>query len=197
MVWNDPALWAVAAQISLFALAAWHGRQRRWLGGALLLWLLADTLAGRLVPSAPSLRRLILLYAPQFYIAAASVCLLPQLRRVENGMWRIGCGSGLLTLYAVSGWVSTSAALLLAALVWWQYPNGITPYAAAGLMQLYFFQPLYWLAMQSVLMLLFYVHARWDGQGAQDFDGARLHFGLMAALAMQTACVLAAFGVRP
>lgn len=43
---------------------------------------------------------------------------------------------------------------LLLAMVWYRFPTGITPYVLPALLQMYLFEPVYWVCMLSVLMLL-------------------------------------------
>lgn len=186
---NDPALWFLAAHISLFAVVAWQNRCFAWLGGALLLWLAADLLAAWLLPGVP-LRRLAALYPAQLYIAAASVCLIPYIGR--EGAWlRFRRGNAWLALYALACWAVALGTALLAVLIGWMYPAGASPYWIGGLVQLYFFSPPVWLCLQLLLMLLFYLHrVSVGGQDARLFDGRQLLSGGLLVLVVLTGGLL-------
>ena len=174
------SLWFVATYISVFLMMVYQNRQFKWLVTAIGLWIVLRILGGVLVWYEALWEffvRLSLMYLPYFYVVSSSlIVFICYWRRLPNSsFWHIKGGKPFFGLFVVSGMLMFMAYLVLLALVGWQFPEGLTPYVLPALLQMYMFDPVYWVCMQAVMMLVFYFHRVVIGkQSANCFSGKQL-----------------------
>lgn len=190
------SLWFVAAYISVFLMVVYQNRQFKWLVTAIGLWVVLRMVGGILVWHEALWAfwsRLSLVYMPYFYIVLSSlVVFMCCWRRLpDSSFWHIQGGKPFLGLFAVSGMLMLVAYVVLLVLVGWQFPEGLTPYVLPALLQMYVFDPVYWVCMQAVVMSVFYLHRVMLGkQSANYFSGKQLQAGFLLALLLQVAYVM-------
>ena len=187
------SLWFLAAYIAVFVVFAYRAGEFQWLWGSVLLWLGFGAIGARLLPGLWGITHLSALYMPHFYIALASLFfLVPRWQKMpEKHRWQLSGGQAFLSLFALSGMLMSVVFALLLAMVWYRFPTGITPYVLPALLQMYLFEPVYWVCMQSVLMPLFYLHrVVIEKQPANCFSRRQLQLGFLLALFFQMAFVV-------
>lgn len=185
--------------VLIFTVQTLHRKRFGWLLAASLLWFAAMAAAvwqlsqSRILMHDGSL----LLTAMEWSMAAAhgfvfiaSVVFfagsIKKLPESNPPAWANTRGDVFLTLLAVSGVLMHAAFALLSAATWYHYPDGMSVFYPAQLLQLYLFDPINWYGCQAVLMGLFYLHRTWLGNGRADtFTLSQLSSGFLLALIWQ------------
>lgn len=188
-----PDLFCAAAYVLLFLAAVAQSRRLSWLLAALFLWLLAGRAGAWLLPGFLSPTSTVFLYMPQLYIAPA--CLLFLLlngRRAADGAYYEAGTCPLPVLFASSCVAMALAHALVLLLVWQAWPDGLSPRLLPVLADLALLQPVYWLAMQLLLMAVSALHGRFDGRPSGTFSVRGIQAGLLLTLVAQTAYAAAA-----
>ncbi|KLT73423.1 membrane protein [Neisseria arctica] len=186
-------LWFLAVYIAVFVVAAYKAGEFQWLWASIVLWLGFGFIGARLLPGIWGITHLSTAYMPHFYIVLGSIFFfVNRWKKIPQGSgWYAEGGNPFLSLFAVSGALLSFVWLVLALIVYSRYPTGLTPYVSAGLLHLYWLEPVYWVCMQVVLMLLFYFHRSIIvGMPANFFSSRQLHAGLLLAFFLQTAFVV-------
>ena len=193
-------LWFLAAYISAFLVAAYQNKQFLWVIIIMWLWLLGRMMGLWYLSEIwvythlNSLARLSLWHLPYFYVVLASVWVFARRWRKlpQSPYWQLRGIQPFLSVFAVSGVLQTLAFVLLLGLVAWQFPHGLTPYVLPALVQMYVFEPVYWVSLQAMLMLIFYIHrVVINNQSASEFSSKQLQAGFLLALLLQVAYVVA------
>ncbi len=192
-MWGNITLWVLALYISLFVLETLRHRQWLWLWAAVLLWATAAVAGHALLPGILGPRQLINAYLPQLYVglAALPAAVLAWRPHGDRRGWQWRNGGDYLALLAVSSLLQLAAFALLAVLVRWHYPTGLSLYVWPGMLYLFALQPVYWIGSQWLLMALFYLHRRGQGQSANRFSRLQLQGGFLLALLLQSGFLLA------
>lgn len=212
MLPHTPEQTAAAAFVLLFAVQTLHRRRFGWLMTASLLWLLSLCAAVWWLSSSPILlhdgslfvhaMELSLLLAHGYVFVSGLLFLATAFKKQpENrpAYWFNTRGDVFLTLLAISGLMMHAAFVLLALITTFQYPQGMSVFYPALLLQLYAFDPINWYGCQALLMALFYLHRLLFGGRADGFSLSQISLGLLLALVWQylyTAFALAGLFVR-
>ena len=133
------------------------------------------------------------LFIPHFYLTAASVFFfIDDCGKTEDGkFWSAGEYAGL-TLFAVSNVVMTLAFVFLAVAVYFILPLAGSVFAWTALLKIYALKPIYWFALQGVLMLVFYLHrVVVCKQSASLFSMRQMWAGWTVAVVMQAVVAVA------
>lgn len=173
--------------IAVFLYGTFKAGLFQWLWGSVLLWLASGILMSTVLPGMAGITHATAFYIPQFYIAVASVFFfVHQWRRMPaKNMWETGTGV-FVSLFAVSGVLMHFAFFCLLGLVLLNYPGGISAYILPALLQMYVFEPLYWIGMQILIMLLFYIHrVLLEKHKGSFFSLGQLQGGFLLALVYQ------------
>ena len=170
-------------------------RAQRFQGfwAAVLLWLGISALGARLLPGMWGFTHTGPLFIPHFYLTAASVFFfIDDCGKTEDGkFWSAGEYAGL-TLFAVSNVVMTLAFVFLAVAVYFILPLAGSVFAWTALLKIYALKPIYWFALQGVLMLVFYLHrVVVCKQSASLFSMRQMWAGWMVAVVMQAVVAVA------
>lgn len=80
----------------------------------------------------------------------------------------------------------TLAHWLILLLAFLSYPEGLTPRILPSLLDLYLLQPVYWLAMQMLLMAVFLLHRKISHQPANVFSIRQIQSALLIVMFAQT-----------
>ncbi|ULJ68537.1 hypothetical protein MIS45_06930 [Wielerella bovis] len=164
-------------------------RQFFWLSFALFLWLYGGWVSAKILPNILGITQLSNIYLLHFYAFIGSIFfwLNDVIRQPESGIRSIwqSQSSPLLTLFALANLVAHAAFILLAGLIWWEYPNGLTTRIAPILLQLYAWQPLAWWTIIVLLMLIFALHRYANKEAVTRFTLRQLQGGLLIAVLMQ------------
>lgn len=168
---------------------AWH-----WLWFSVVLWLVLGLFSAQILPRVLGITHTANAYLAHAYLGAGSIFYwLNHVRRNAAGQYESTLGAGL-TLLAHSNSVMHLAFIILATLVWWQYPTGLTVFIAPILAWFYANAAIWWL-MCAMLMLLFAVHRNWlVSQKSTVFTMRQLYVGFLLALCWQFLFVAAALG---
>lgn len=187
------SLWFLAIYIAVFILMTFKAGEFQWLWASILLWLGFGFIGAYLLPYVWSITHLSTIYFPQFYMTLASIFFfINHWKRVskKSGWQAINTG-GFVSLFAVSNMLLTFSLIILLALVWSRYPTGLTPYLFSTLLQMYVFNPIHWICMQAVLMIIFYIHRHYiQHQPVNYFSSRQLQLGLFLSLVFQVAYVI-------
>ncbi|WP_304334891.1 hypothetical protein [Conchiformibius steedae] len=154
----------LAACVGLSGAAAWlfGGIGLQWLWQQPFLWLHVCVFAGALG------------------------LLIGNLENEDQGLWRIRRSNGFLSLLAWSSLLQHLGCILLAILIYLQYPAGGAPVLMVRLAQFYWFDPQTWWLMQAWLMGLFALHrCLVCRQSANVFGVWQLQAGFLLALLWQ------------
>lgn len=196
---GDMGLWCLSVYIAVFLYATFKEGLFQWLWGGVLLWLGSGILMGMVMPGMAGITHTTALYMPQLYIAAASLFFFVHRwhRLPEKNMWEASAGV-FISLFAVSGALAHAAFLCLLGLVWLNYPDGLSAYVLPSLLQMYVLSPEYWMSMQLLMMLLFYLHrVLIEKQKGNIFSLGQLQSGFLLALLCQVVWVAASMqGIR-
>ena len=179
--------WFAIAYAAVSLAFIFRAQRFQWLWAAVLLWLGISALGARLLPGMWGFTHTGPLFIPHFYLTAASVFFfIDDCGKTEDGkFWSAGEYTGL-TLFAVSNVVMTLAFVFLAVAVYFILPLAGSVFAWAALLKIYALKPIYWFALQGVLMLVFYLHrVVVCKQSASLFSMRQMWAGWMVAVVMQ------------
>ncbi|WP_188211517.1 hypothetical protein [Neisseria sp. RH3002v2g] len=185
--------WFAVAYAAVSLAFIFRAQRFQWLWAAVLLWLGISVLGARLLPGMWGFTHTGPLFIPHFYLTAASVFFfIDDCSKTEDGkFWSAGEYAGL-TLFAVSNVVMTLAFVFLACAVYFILPLAGSVFAWAALLKIYALKPIYWFALQGVLMLVFYLHrVVVCKQSASLFSMRQMWAGWMVAVVMQAVVVVA------
>ena len=185
--------WFAIAYAAVSLAFIFRAQRFQWLWAAVLLWLGISALGARLLPGMWGFTHTGPLFIPHFYLTAASVFFfIDDCSKTEDGkFWSAGEYAGL-TLFAVSNVVMTLAFVFLACAVYFILPLAGSVFAWAALLKIYALKPIYWFALQGVLMLVFYLHrVVVCKQSASLFSMRQMWAGWMVAVVMQAVVVVA------
>ena len=185
--------WFAIAYAAVSLAFIFRAQRFQWLWAAVLLWLGISALGARLLPGMWGFTHTGPLFIPHFYLTAASVFFfIDDCGKTEDGkFWSAGEYTGL-TLFAVSNVVMTLAFVFLAVAVYFILPLAGSVFAWAALLKIYALKPIYWFALQGVLMLVFYLHrVVVCKQSASLFSMRQMWAGWMVAVVMQAVVAVA------
>lgn len=158
---------AITAFIAIFCIQTMRRQQFQWLWFSVVVWLVFGLFSAHILPNVMGITEMPNLYLAHGYAFLGSIFFflnaverVPQPENSERKFmtWHSPSAGKWLTLFAVSGAVMHAAFLLLAGLVWLQYPDGYTPILPARLWSLYMLNPLYWYSIQLLMMGLLALH---------------------------------------
>lgn len=185
--------WIAIAYAAVSLAFIFRAQRFQWLWAAVLLWLGISALGARLLPGMWGFTHTGPLFIPHFYLTAASVFFfIDDCSKTEDGkFWSAGEYAGL-TLFAVSNVVMTLAFVFLVCAVYFILPLAGSVFAWAALLKIYALNPIYWFALQGVLMLVFYLHrVVVCKQPASLFSMRQIWAGWMVAVVMQAVVAVA------
>ena len=185
--------WFAVAYAVVSLAFIFRAQRFQWLWAAVLLWLGISALGARLLPGMWGFTHTGPLFIPHFYLTAASVFFfIDDCGKTEDGkFWSAGEYTGL-TLFAVSNVVMTLAFVFLAVAVYFILPLAGSVFAWAALLKIYALKPIYWFALQGVLMLVFYLHrVVVCKQSASLFSMRQMWAGWTVAVVMQAVVAVA------
>ena len=185
--------WFAIAYAAVSLAFIFRAQRFQWFWAAVLLWLGISALGARLLPGMWGFTHTGPLFIPHFYLTAASVFFfIDDCGKTEDGkFWSAGEYAGL-TLFAVSNVVMTLAVVFLAVAVYFILPLAGSVFAWTALLKIYALKPIYWFALQGVLMLVFYLHrVVVCKQSASLFSMRQMWAGWMVAVVMQAVVAVA------
>ena len=185
--------WFAIAYAAVSLAFIFRAQRFQWFWAAVLLWLGISALGARLLPGMWGFTHTGPLFIPHFYLTAASVFFfIDDCSKTEDRkFWSAGEYAGL-TLFAVSNVVMTLALVFLAVAVYFILPLAGSVFAWAALLKIYALKPIYWFALQGVLMLVFYLHrVVVCKQSASLFSMRQMWAGWTVAVVMQAVVAVA------
>ena len=185
--------WFAIAYAAVSLAFIFSAQRFQWFWAAILLWLGISALGARLLPGMWGFTHTGPLFIPHFYLTAASVFFfIDDCSKTEDRkFWSAGEYAGL-TLFAVSNVVMTLAFVFLACAVYFILPLAGSVFAWAALLKIYALKPIYWFALQGVLMLVFYLHrVVVCKQSASLFSMRQMWAGWTVAVVMQAVVAVA------
>ena len=185
--------WFAIAYAAVSLAFIFRAQRFQWFWATVLLWLGISALGARLLPGMWGFTHTGPLFIPHFYLTAASVFFfIDDCSKTEDRkFWSAGEYAGL-TLFAVSNVVMTLAFVFLACAVYFILPLAGSVFAWAALLKIYALKPIYWFALQGVLMLVFYLHrVVVCKQPASLFSMRQMWAGWMVAVVMQAVVAVA------
>ncbi|HHX2510246.1 TPA: hypothetical protein ACU8BF_001212 [Neisseria subflava] len=185
--------WFAIAYAAVSLAFIFRAQRFQWLWATVLLWLGISALGARLLPGMWGFTHTGPLFIPHFYLTAASVFFfIDDCGKTEDRkFWSAGEYAGL-TLFAVSNVVMTLAFVFLAVAVYFILPLAGSVFAWAALLKIYALKPIYWFALQGVLMLVFYLHrVVVCKQPASLFSMRQMWAGWTVAVVMQAVVAVA------
>ena len=174
--------------ITIFFIQALRKQQFNWLWFAIALWLVLGLFSAQILPRVLGITQMMNLYVAHFYVACGSVFFF--LNDVEklpekSSTWQSQTAGRLLTLVAVSGLSMHLALAILGGLMWWEYPNGNTPFVLSRLVMMYTLDPMFWYGSQILLMILFALHRWLMGEHSTIFSLQQIYTGVFLCLIWQ------------
>lgn len=182
-------LWAAIAYALVSLWLIFRAGQFQWFWASIVLWLAVGFWGAKLLPGMWGITHVGPLFIPHFYLTAGSVFFFIDYwkKTPDKGLWEADSRYPLLSLFAVSNAVMTLAFATVALAVWYQYPQGLSVAAVPALLKIYALNPVYWFALQLVLMAVFYLHRTVVmKQPASLFSGRQLQGGYLMVLAALT-----------
>ncbi|MCF7530006.1 hypothetical protein L4H06_07195 [Neisseria sp. ZJ104] len=195
-------MWSVdfiAAVVYFAAALLWIFRAGylQWFWCSVALWLAAGILGSHLLPGMWGVGHAGPLFVPHLYLTLGSVFFFVNWKRVAKGRFAYDSAtkSGeYLGLFAVSNLLMTLSAALTGWLAW---HSPVWPFFFPAWLEFYALQPLYWLAIQSVLAAVFYVHRQTVmRQPLSQFSGKQLFAGYLMVWLIQCWQILALAAAR-
>lgn len=185
--------WFAIAYAAVSLAFIFRAQRFQWFWAAILLWLGISALGARLLPGMWGFTHTGPLFIPHFYLTAASIFFfIDDCSKTEDRkFWSAGEYAGL-TLFAVSNVVMTLAFVFLTVAVYFILPLAGSVFAWTALLKIYALKPIYWFALQGVLMLVFYLHrVVVCKQSASLFSMRQMWAGWTVAVVMQTVVAVA------
>lgn len=165
-------------------------RQWLWLVSSAAIWLVLGACSVSLFPGLGGVLHWGNLFLCHFYVFAGAwfVLLARQTAQLKHAPY--------LNLLLKSSVVLHVSWLILLGLAWWKYPNGLSVIFANGLMQMYLWQPAFWLTSQWLIMLLWWladVITAGNEKEKQKTSKQSWQIGLLLAILWQAAYSFAVF----
>ncbi|WP_455030409.1 hypothetical protein [Neisseria sp.] len=185
--------WFAIAYAAVSLAFIFRAQRFQWFWAAILLWLGISALGARLLPGMWGFTHTGPLFIPHFYLTTASVFFFIDdcSKTADRKFWSAGEYAGL-TLFAVSNVVMTLAFVFLACAVYFILPLAGSVFAWTALLKIYALKPIYWFALQGVLMLVFYLHrVVVCKQSASLFSMRQMWAGWTVAVVMQAVVAVA------
>lgn len=185
--------WFAIAYAAVSLAFIFRAQRFQWFWAAILLWLGISALGARLLPGMWGFTHTGPLFIPHFYLTAASIFFfIDDCSKTEDRkFWSAGEYAGL-TLFAVSNVVMTLAFVFLTVAVYFILPLAGSVFAWTALLKIYALKPIYWFALQGVLMLVFYLHrVVVCKQSASLFSMRQMWAGWTVAVVMQAVVAVA------
>ena len=185
--------WFAIAYAAVSLAFIFRAQRFQWFWAAILLWLGISALGARLLPGMWGFTHTGPVFIPHFYLTAASIFFfIDDCSKTEDKkFWSAGEYAGL-TLFAVSNVVMTLALVFLAVAVYFILPLAGSVFAWAALLKIYALKPIYWFALQGVLILVFYLHrVVVCKQSASLFSMRQMWAGWTVAVVMQAVVAVA------
>ena len=185
--------WFAVAYAAVSLAFIFRAQRFQWLWATVLLWLGISALGAHLLPGMWGFTHTGPLFIPHFYLTIASIFFfIDDCSKTEDKkFWSAGEYAGL-TLFAVSNVVMTLAFVFLAGVVYFILPLAGSVFAWVALLKIYALKPIYWFALQGVLMLVFYLHrVVVCKQSASLFSMRQMWAGWMVAVVMQAVVAVA------
>ncbi|ASK26677.1 hypothetical protein [Neisseria chenwenguii] len=190
----DIFLLAAAAYALVWLLLIFRAGMFQWFWGSILLWLAAGFWGAQLLPGIWGITAAGPLYVPHLYLTVASLFFFVNCwqKAPEGSYWLADEKHVAVGLFAVSNMLMTLAFFVLSAMVWYHYPTTTTAFALPAMLEFYALKPVYWFALQFVLMAVFYLHRTVIMEQPTHWFGLRqLKAGFLLALLCEAATVLA------
>lgn len=149
----------IGAYIGIFGWCAYRSGQFKALYAGLGAWLLYALVGAYLLPGIGGMAAS--LYQPYLYLSVACVVLCGQNWQWHGEQQAFTVSDSvppLLHYWAAAALTQHAAYLILLVLSWLYYPHGTSAFALLSLIQLYWLQPIWWIAVQAVLMLLLFLN---------------------------------------
>lgn len=182
---GQTVLYAVGA---VFLMAAWRRKQFVWLSAVVLLGLAGWMLWGGVLGNWGTAAALNV-YMLFFYIFLGSLFFFwNNTARIPDRSyyWRLHNGGRLLGYWALAAVAQYAALMLWILLIYWQYPKPFVAVWVVRLLQMAVWSPWPWVAVQAVLMAVFYGYARINGENRYAvFSLHSLSAGVLLALLCQ------------
>nr|WP_311476231.1 hypothetical protein [uncultured Neisseria sp.] len=185
--------WFAIAYAAVSLAFIFRAQRFQWFWAAVLLWLGISALGARLLPGMWGFTHIGPLFIPHFYLTVASIFFfIDDCSKTEDGKFWSAGEYACLTLFAVSNVVMTLAFVFLACAVYFILPLAGSVFAWAALLKIYALKPIYWFALQGVLMLVFYLHrVVVCKQSASLFSMRQMWAGWTVAVVMQAVVAVA------
>ena len=198
ILFTDYNLLSACLFVLFFLWQSVRSRCFAWAAAAVLLWLAGTLALMLLLPGLAVGVSLFNLYAAHAYVFLGSLLFfarrvraLPDAEDGRRTVWQAAGVHGLMLQFAAAQLVQHLAFAMLCAMVWWQYPAGLTPRMVPRLISLYLLSPQAWYRETLLLTLLFYIHRRvWLPYGTNCLTPRQLYAGLLITLAAQFSFLL-------
>lgn len=143
-----------------FIWQAFRHQQFQWLWSSVLIWIALGVIGKQALPYVLGVTQSSNLYFIPFSIAIGSIFyLMNQVHyQTETKLWVSKPHQTGLLLFALSNLCMHMAWLIQLALIWLDYPQGQLAYALPALLNFYPFSPEIWLIIQSITILIWYIH---------------------------------------
>lgn len=180
MAWTDPNLWLAVAYTAAFVILCFRHGQFNWLWGSVVLWVGFGLVSAQIMPGVLGITHLANLYPVYGYITLAALFpLAGGWTRDAGGRPVLGGMGTCLPLLAVSGAVLHLAFAVYLAATAYLYP----PLLPESLL-FYLLSPAYWIACQTLLMLLMWLHRRIGREPPAAFSLPQMQAVFLIALLM-------------
>ncbi|MDK4680754.1 hypothetical protein QDY71_07740 [Kingella negevensis] len=175
---------------TIFIIESFRTRQFSWLITSLLLWLGAYVLlAYQFLPFLHFTTPLQLNITHAFIFISSLIFWCNQLHRYTPQKWQFN-SSQLLSLIALSSLIMHIVYLLLIAMVWATYPNGVSGYLVAKLLEFYMLNPSAWYIITATLMLMLHLHSKINQERSNIFSREQFEYGILFTLFMQSGYII-------
>lgn len=180
--------WAAVVYGAVAFGAVFRAGYFQWFWSGVFLWAAVSLLGAKLVPGMWGITHAGPLFLPHFYLTVASVFFFLDHWRKEDNMWVSDGRHPFLALFAVSNALMTLLFVGFAAVLFYQFPSRSSVFGLPVLLEMYALAPLYWFAMQGVLMAVWYLHrVSIAGGQAHRFSGSQINGGIALAWLMMVA----------
>lgn len=145
--------WVVlGVYVAIFVWRTWVAQQSWWLVISVVSWIMLGLLGAYFLPGVLGIAHEQSAFMVPLYVLIGSVTQWRLLRPEAKS------SDVYLSLLAASGWIMQLVWLVLLLMVLWQYPRGFSIFSLTSLLQLYVWQPVFWILSQWILMLLIWMN---------------------------------------
>ncbi|PSJ80458.1 hypothetical protein [Neisseria iguanae] len=186
-------LWAAVIYAVFFLWLIFKAEKFQWFWAAVISWLSVGFLGAEIVPGAWGITHVGPLFIPHFYLTVSSIFFfLNHWKKTPDGrFWQADAAHPILSLFAVTNALMSLVFVLLAGMVWHQYPEGASVFSMPALLTFYALKPGYWFVLQFVLMAVFYLHrVKIMKQAVSLFSSRQLQSGYLMLLIVQAVVIL-------